>query len=199
MEKLSLSILLDSFNLVEDGYTAFHSIRVTKYAYAFGCYLGLSQEDLKTLVVSAYLHDIGKAGIDDYILFKNGPLSDEEKVKVKSHVTEGFLMLDDIKELRREADIVLLHHERVDGSGYPYGIKGSQIPYLDRILSIVDVFDAIHSRRPYKKACCVEEVVSCMLKEENFDPFLLKQLIEIQDNMDKVSKLSIEKILERVL
>jgi len=97
MEKLSLSILLDSFNLVEDGYTAFHSIRVTKYAYAFGCYLRLSQEDLKSLVVSAYLHDIGKAGIDDYILFKNGPLSDEEKVKVKSHVTEGFLMLDDIK------------------------------------------------------------------------------------------------------
>lgn len=199
MEKSSISTLIKALNAVEDSCTSAHSLRASKYAYVFGCSLGLSYPDLKTLFIATYLHDIGKITVDDYILFKKSPLTPSERRRVNEHVVSGFEILNKIFVFREEADLVLLHHERVDGSGYPYGIKGSQIPYLDRIISIVDVFDALSSKRSYKKAYSTDEALKEMIKEENLDQFLLKHFIGIKDQINKVLRISSDEILQELI
>ena len=134
----------------KDEYTRGHSERVTKFSVIIGKYLGLNAIELERIKVAALLHDIGKIGIDDRILRKPGILTAEEFEEMKKHPVIGYNILAPIKELREINKGVKYHHEKWDGSGYPEGLRGEQIPLIARIIAVADTFDAMTSRRPYQ-------------------------------------------------
>jgi HD-GYP domain-containing protein (c-di-GMP phosphodiesterase class II) len=135
----------------KDPYTRGHSERVALVARRVGQQMGLPPEELKTIYLSGLLHDVGKIGVDDQILRKNGPLTDDEFEQVKKHPVIGYNILSSLKNLRHVLPGVRNHHESFDGSGYPDGLAGDQIPLLARILAVADAFDAMGSDRPYRK------------------------------------------------
>ena len=138
-------------------YSGGHLDRVAEYATNIGKKLGLSQEDLKDLHDGAYLHDLGKIGIRDDVLQKTGKLTPEEFEEMKKHAVIGETIIKPVKSLSKLSSVVRSHQERWDGSGYPDGLKGEQIPLNARILAVADVFDALTTQRPYKKAMAIEE------------------------------------------
>lgn len=129
-----------------------HSERVMNYTAFLGGKLGLTGRELQDLSKGALLHDIGKIGISDNILLKPGQLDDNEWLEMRKHPQIGYAILSEIDFLKKPAEIILSHHERFDGSGYPKQIKGEQIPLGARIFGIVDTLDAMTSDRPYRKA-----------------------------------------------
>ena len=135
-----------------DAYTRGHVDRVTTYAGWFGSALGFNENQLKTLDYGARLHDIGKVLVPDQILNKKGKLTDAEWELIKQHPATGAQILRGVSLLRDTIPYVLYHHERWDGSGYPNGLKGKNIPIQGRLLAIVDVFDALTSTRSYRAA-----------------------------------------------
>ena len=136
-----------------DEYTAIHSVNVCILSLTFGRTLGLSESELNILGLGALLFDIGKSKIPDDILKKSGSLTDNEFLLMKAHAFLGYASLDENKKLPRESlEIILNHHERLNGHGYPNGLRGNEISKLTRIVSIVDVFDAMTSDRCYKDA-----------------------------------------------
>lgn len=135
-----------------DGYTMGHSERVTTYALLIGRRLGFTAQQLKTLELSATLHDLGKIGVRDDILLKPGRLSDEEFEKIKEHPALGSKIIAAIDSLQWISKIILHHHERYDGNGYPARLSGKDIPLESRIISVADTFDAVTSSRPYRNA-----------------------------------------------
>lgn len=137
---------------LRDQETSGHSWRVCQYSLRIASALNVSESDLRDIARAAYLHDIGKLGIPDHILLKPGPLSDTEWVMMREHTQIGFNLLKAIPFLSDAAEIVLYHHERFDGSGYPRGLKGDQIPLGARIFAVADTLDAITSNRPYHAA-----------------------------------------------
>jgi len=142
-----------------DDVTGMHVIRVGEMCGALARSLGLSQNDIELLSMAAPMHDIGKIATPDHILLKAGPLTQQEYEIMKMHTTAGYEILRDSESdlLRRAAEIALTHHERFDGKGYPAGLSGSQIPISGRFCSVVDVFDALSSVRPYKEAWSVDK------------------------------------------
>lgn len=136
----------------KDTYTRGHSDRVAKYSVEIGKELGLSEADLKILKLGAQFHDIGKIGIPDSVLLKPDKLTEEEYATIKKHAEIGANILKSSTIFKDIIPIVLHHHERWDGKGYPKGLKGEEIPYLARICSISDTFDAITSKRSYRDA-----------------------------------------------
>jgi putative nucleotidyltransferase with HDIG domain len=134
-----------------DPYTKQHSARVTKYAMLIAKNVGCSQEEMDTLNVSGNLHDIGKIGIPDNILLKPGPLTDDEYEVIKKHPGIGSNIIGHFDMWLDERRIIRHHHERWDGKGYPDRLKGEEIPFLSRILSVADVYDALTSDRSYRK------------------------------------------------
>lgn len=146
----------------KDAYTKGHSERVAHMAYDIGKQCGLKGAKLEKLHIAGHLHDIGKIGIPDYILRKPGKLLPQEYEMIKTHSQMGYDILIKSKVLKNIADIVLYHHERWDGRGYPHGLKGEDIPFESRILAISDTIDAMTSRRSYKAAvtweACYKEV-----------------------------------------
>ncbi|TVY08944.1 HD-GYP domain-containing protein [Paenibacillus cremeus] len=143
----ALSSALDS----RDNETQGHSFRVTAYATRLAMEMRLSDEDLGLLARGALLHDVGKIGVPDAILLKPDKLTEDEWVVMKRHVQLGHQMLQHIAFLQPSLDVVLYHHERVDGRGYPFGLQGEEIPLFARIFSLCDTYDAITSDRPYRK------------------------------------------------
>ncbi|MBF0299426.1 MAG: HD domain-containing protein [Oligoflexia bacterium] len=135
----------------KDSYTGGHTKRVAHFAEVVGREMNLSQKELDDLKLAGVLHDIGKIGIDDSILKKRAPLSKEEFEHMKEHPRLGHEILGNIEGLKTVVDGVRFHHERPDGKGYPYGIKGSDFSILAQIISVADTFDAITSNRPYRK------------------------------------------------
>jgi putative two-component system response regulator len=135
-----------------DGYTHGHCHRLANYATAFGRRLGLDGDDLQSLYRGGFLHDIGMLAIPDYVLRKEGPLSDEEYRVVTSHTVIGDGLCANLRSLTSVRPIVRHHHEKCDGSGYPDGLRGDAIPVLAQIMGIVDAYDAITTRRPYHDA-----------------------------------------------
>jgi putative nucleotidyltransferase with HDIG domain len=135
----------------KDNYTAAHSKRVCEYALKFANVLNLTDRDKETLKLASLFHDIGKIGIPDNILTKNNTLTDDEYEVIKYHPTIGANILSVADIFKDVYEIVKCHHERMDGSGYPYGIFGDKIPYLSKILSICDSFDAMTTKRSYKE------------------------------------------------
>jgi putative nucleotidyltransferase with HDIG domain len=143
------SILVDAAN-PKDGFTAEHAVEVAHLSRLVGMDFGLDEEELEWLVHGALLHDLGKLGVTDAILEKPGTLTEEEWVIVKRHPEIGALMLEPIEFLRRALPVVRHHHERPDGSGYPDGLEGEEIPLAGRIVAAADAYDVMLRRRPYQ-------------------------------------------------
>ena len=143
----SLALILEGKN----PYTRGHSERVTEYATALGIEMSLSSREINTLKCAASLHDIGKIGITDVILNKPGKLTNDEYEIMKQHPEIGYQMLEPIKFLSDSISIVRHHHERMDGKGYPDGIKGEDMSCLERICMVADAYDAMNSTRPYRE------------------------------------------------
>jgi putative two-component system response regulator len=138
-----------------DPYTAGHCQRLATYATAVGEFLGFRAEDLTALKRGAYLHDIGKIGVPDAVLLKPGRLTPGEYEQMKQHTVIGDRLCGQSRSLQRVRPIVRHHHERLDGSGYPDGLRGDMVPLLAQVIGIADVFDALTTERPYKSAYTV--------------------------------------------
>lgn len=136
----------------KDPYTAGHSQRVSDLALEVCKILGLSEKETEKIHIAAHLHDIGKVGIPDQVLNKEGTLTDKEWEAMKRHPQIGAEILSKSHHLNELKDMVLYHHERVDGKGYPSGLKGAEIPFGARIIAICDSIDAMLSDRSYRKA-----------------------------------------------
>ena len=136
----------------KDPYTRGHSGRVAKYSVTVGKEMGLSAEELDRLRISALLHDVGKIGVDDRVLKKPGSLTDEEFGLMKQHPTKGANIMRPVAQLKEMLPGIELHHEHIDGQGYPYGLKGEQIPLMARIIAVADTLDAMTTDRPYQSA-----------------------------------------------
>jgi putative nucleotidyltransferase with HDIG domain len=160
-----------------------HSQRVTKLTVRLAEALGLHKDQLLHIRHGALLHDIGKIGISDTILHKNGPLNPQEKAIMRQHPVFGFEMLSAIKFLQPAIDIPYCHHERWDGSGYPRGLRGEEIPLPARIFAIVDVWDALVSDRPYRKAMPPADVIAYLRENTgtHFDPNLIEPFINLPE------------------
>ena len=161
--------------------TGYHSYRVTEYSLTLGRKMGLSQEDLSIIVKGALLHDIGKIGIPDSILLKTEQLDQDEWNIMKKHPVLGYNLLKKINFLEHSAQLVLTHHERYDGNGYPNNLPGNDIPIGARIFSVVDALDAMTSERSYNKAITFEQALSRIEEASGtqFDPEVIKYFVEI--------------------
>lgn len=161
---------------LRDKETEGHSQRVTLLAVELARTVGMSKEALTCLRQGALLHDIGKMGIPDRILHKPGPLTDREMAIMRRHPDVAYHMLYPIAYLRCALDIPYCHHEKWDGSGYPRGLKGEEIPLAARIFTVVDVWDALRSDRPYRKAWSVKKTSSYIQKQAGkfFEPDIVK-------------------------
>ena len=158
---LSLALTIEA----RDAYTVGHCRRLAAYATAFGRRLGLAGEDLAALHRGGYLHDVGKVGIPDAILLKPGRFTASEYEVMKRHTVIGDGLCGQLRSLTRVRPIVRHHHERLDGSGYPDGLKGDKIPLLAQIMTIVDIYDAMTTARPYKPALTPEQACETLLQE----------------------------------
>jgi putative nucleotidyltransferase with HDIG domain len=158
-----------------------HSERVMNYSTMVADRLGIKGADLEKLAKGSLLHDIGKIGITDNILLKPGKLDDEEWTEMRKHPQVGYAILSEISFLKGPAEVILSHHERFDGSGYPKGLKGEQIPLGSRIFTMVDTLDAMTSDRPYRKALPFDAVTSEIKKcsGTQFDPALAELFLSI--------------------
>ena len=165
-----------------DPETGAHILRMAHFSRLIACKLGLSTEQQDLLLEAAPLHDIGKVGIADVILLKPGRLNGEEFEIMKQHAIFGYELLkgSSSKVLQAGADIAKGHHEKFDGSGYPQGLKGTDIPLFSRIVAVADVFDALTSERPYKKAWGVEAAVDFLVAGSgtHFDPDCVRAFLD---------------------
>jgi len=148
-----------------DRYTGNHCKRLAEYATRIGFEMGVSAEDLKTLYLGGIFHDLGKIGVSDTILNKPGRLTPEEFELMKGHAAAGSDLLLRMRTMERVLPLVRNHHEKLDGSGYPDRLKGKEVPLLVRIMSVADVFDALHTRRSYKEPIPIEGCLM-ILREE---------------------------------
>jgi putative two-component system response regulator len=148
-----------------DANTGNHCERLSFISVALGVALGLDQVSLLALYRGGYLHDVGKVGIPDAILFKPGKLTEDEWVTMRSHTSRGEEICRHLKALAPVLPIIRHHHERWDGTGYPDGLRGDQIPLLARVLQIADIYDALTSARPYKPAYTAAEAIAIMREE----------------------------------
>ncbi len=147
---------LDSIVPYRDG----HSQRVAKYARAIAENMGFSKEQLVMIEASALLHDLGKIGIDEMIIYKPEPLTKEEKEEIDKHVLRGYHILSGFTDIPEILDGVKCHHEFWDGSGYPEGLDDGSIPLVGRILAVADAYDAMTSKRPYHRVKTKKEAIS---------------------------------------
>ncbi|MCH4890425.1 HD-GYP domain-containing protein [Acidaminobacter sp. JC074] len=158
-----------------------HIERVSEMMYRFARVLGHSKKECEMLKIASMMHDIGKIAIPDSILKKPGRLTEEEMAKMKTHTIEGQKILGDssLPIIMNARKIAQFHHERIDGKGYPQGLKGKQIPKYARMMAIVDVFDALTNDRVYKKAFSYTDALELMLKEsgKQFDKSLLRVFV----------------------
>ena len=176
----------------KDQYTKEHCDRVAKYCNVFGNYLKLSKDHLKTLILAADFHDIGKIGISDAVLLKQGKLTDEEYEHIKLHPVISENILARSETFKDALPAIKHHHERIDGRGYPDGLKGDKIPYLARILSVCDTFDAITSVRVYRNRMSVEDALNEIerVKDSQLDKDLAEKFITfVNENMDTVQEI----------
>ena len=173
-----------------DSDTGAHIIRMAKYCRLIAGALGLDQEACRTLYLAAPMHDVGKIAIGDAILLKPGKLSPEERAVMEQHTTYGFKILADSNSelIRVAAEIALCHHERWDGSGYPRGIAGEEIPLFARIAAVADVFDALTSERSYKQAWSPQQAAVHLSENsgKHFDPTCVAAFLRQWDDVLRI-------------
>jgi len=171
----------------KDDDTGDHIIRMSRYSHMIAKKMSLPEKDIDTIKYSSTMHDIGKLGIPDHIMLKPGKLTRDEFEIMKTHTTIGANILDKSKSyiISMGKEIAISHHEKWDGSGYPNQLKNEQIPLPGRIVAVADVFDALASERPYKKAFSIEKSLNIMKSEraKHFDPEILDLFI---DHIDEV-------------
>jgi response regulator RpfG family c-di-GMP phosphodiesterase len=175
-----------------DPETRAHTVRVAEMAALFSRLLGHDEETQSLYLQVSALHDLGKLAIPDNILLKPGALSVEEFDVIKTHTVSGYNILKDCssKFLVKGAEIALYHHEKYDGSGYPEGLIGEEIPISGRIICVIDVFDALTSKRSYKEAWPIHKAVSLLIQEKgkHFDPQLIDLFLSHQDSFVEILK-----------
>jgi putative two-component system response regulator len=169
-----------------------HLRRVSSYAVVVAKKLKLPEEDIELLKYASPMHDIGKLGVPDAVLLKPGKLTEEEFAEMKKHTIIGAKILDgsDLKLFKIAKEIALSHHEKFDGSGYPYGLKGEEIPLMGRIVALPDVFDALTSKRVYKPAYSVEKTLEIIKSErgKHFDPMVVDAFLDSLDAILEIFK-----------
>lgn len=165
----------------KDPYTKGHSDRVTRYSVILATELGMLQEEIEKIRISAQLHDVGKIGIEDRILKKPGALTPEEFEIMKQHTTKGASILRPVEALKEMIPGIEGHHESLDGRGYPYGLKGDQVMLMPRVIMVADTFDAMTTNRPYQAAMDPEYVVRIInsLAATKFDPRVVAALTAV--------------------
>jgi len=203
---LSIKTLGNTIAL-KDSDTDEHNFRVSIYSVRLAEELQLSRNEIQKTIIGAFLHDVGKIGIKDAILLKNGKLTNDEFEKMKEHVNKGIEIIKGNPWLEQGKDLILCHHEKYDGSGYPNHLKKDDIPQIARMFAIIDVFDALTSKRPYKEPFSYDRAIE-ILKESSgthFDPKILEHFLNISKDVydfmnkktyeqlrDELSKLTIE-------
>ncbi|MDD2450011.1 MAG: HD domain-containing protein [Sulfurimonas sp.] len=205
LELLSSNIMiintLGNAIALRDSDTNEHNYRVTLYGIKFAQSINLDHESIRVLIKGAFLHDVGKIGISDNILLKNGKLNEAEFEIMKTHVVKGVELVNHNSWLEDAKEVILNHHEKYDGKGYPNNVKGKDIPLTARIFAIVDVFDALTSKRPYKEPFSYEKSIE-ILKEgynSHFDGELLNKFIEISNSLYKDTGLKEKEELNKEL
>ena len=176
----------------KDTYTRGHSDRVSEFSMLIGKHLGLPDEDLRILQIGGLFHDIGKIGVPDSILLKEGKLTDDEYSEIKNHPTIGAHILSNATIFQDIIPIVKHHHEKYDGNGYPGRLKGENIPYFARIAAIADTFDAMTSKRTYRDALPLDVVIAEIerCKGTQFDPKLADVFLNIlNNNYDEIKEI----------
>jgi putative two-component system response regulator len=158
---MALALTIEARDPMTNG----HCERLAHHAVRLGRAMGLGDDDLDALHRGAYLHDLGKVGVPDHVLLKPGPLTREEFDVMKRHPIIGDNLCAPLQSLRRVRPIIRSHHERLDGSGYPDGLRGDQIPLLAQIVGVVDVFDALTSQRPYRGPLTPQQAARHLLEE----------------------------------
>lgn len=182
---LELLQALGSAIAKRDADTDLHNYRVTLYAVKLAEAMNMNRAQIESLIVGAFLHDVGKIGIPDQILLKPGRLTEEEFEIMKTHVTLGAEIIQDSHWLKQARDVVLFHHEKFDGNGYPHGIRSNNIPLDARLFAVVDVFDALMSKRPYKDSLPLQEALIILRegKGKHFDPEIIIVFETIMNEM----------------
>lgn len=173
----ALSMLLD----LKDLKTGLHATRLAEWAVRVAEQLGVGHEELRDIELASLLHDIGKIGIPDSLLLKPGRLTKEELAVVRKHPEYGWAILRSVPGFERASLLVLHHHEHLDGSGYPAGLVGDEIPQGARIVSVVDAFDAMISSRNYRKGLPFEEAIGRLRANAGtqFDPRIVDHFINL--------------------
>ena len=166
---------------LRDKETEGHSRRVTETTVIVARAMGFTEEELIHIRRGSLLHDIGKMGIPDEILLKNGPLTDKERAIVEKHPDTASALLKGIPFLEKALEIPCCHHEKWDGSGYPCGLQGNEIPLTARIFTVVDVWDALSTTRPYREAWPREKVTEYLLDQsgKHFDPKVVEVFLRL--------------------
>ncbi len=180
----------------KDPYTRGHSDRVTRYSLLIAKEMKLPSTFMETLQISAQLHDVGKIGIEDHILKKPGALTEEEFEVMKTHTTKGANILRPVTQLAEMLPGIELHHEALDGRGYPYGLKGDQIPLLARVIAVGDTFDALTTNRPYQQAHTPEQALQIIknLAGKRLDPDAVAALLAVYERGEiKIQRFTIKR------
>ena len=180
----------------KDPYTRGHSDRVTRYSLLIAKEMKLPASFMETLQVSAQLHDVGKIGIEDHILKKPGALTEEEFEVMKTHTTKGANILRPVTQLAEMLPGIELHHEALDGRGYPYGLKGDQIPLLARVIAVADTFDALTTNRPYQQAHTPDQALQIIknLAGKRLDPQAVTALLAVYERGEiKIQRFTIKR------
>jgi HD-GYP domain-containing protein (c-di-GMP phosphodiesterase class II) len=208
--KLSSDLLSGNIELMDvlgraiaerDSDTNSHNYRVTIYAIRFAEILGLTSAQIRKLIAGSFLHDVGKIGIRDNILLKPSSLTDEEFTVMRTHVLLGVDIISRSKWLAGAREVVEFHHEKFDGSGYMKGLSGNEIPLNARIFTIVDVFDALTSKRPYKEPFDFDEAMKLMKPDsgKRFDPELFRVFSERAYTLHQEISRASDAVLESML
>jgi HD-GYP domain-containing protein (c-di-GMP phosphodiesterase class II) len=180
----------------KDPYTRGHSDRVTRYSLMIAKEMNLPSAFMEILQISAQLHDVGKIGIEDHILKKPGALTEEEFEVMKTHTTKGANILRPVTQLAEMLPGIELHHEALDGRGYPYGLKGDQIPLLARVIAVADTFDALTTNRPYQQAHTPDQALQIIktLAGKRLDPAAVDALLSVYERGEiKIQRFTIKR------
>ncbi len=166
---------------LKDLNTGVHSTRLAEWAVRVAEHLGVGEGELRDIEVASLLHDIGKIGVPDGVLQKPGRLTEEEQNLVRKHPEYGWAILRLFPDFERASLLILHHHERIDGNGYPAGLKGEEIPLGSRIVAVVDAFDAMISSRSYRQGLPLEEAVRRLVADSatQFDPEVVQHFVPL--------------------
>ncbi len=184
---LALNMMLD----LKDLKTGLHATRLAEWAVRVAEQLGVGHEELRDIEFASLLHDIGKIGVPDAVLQKPGRLTDEEQATVRKHPEYGWAILRSVPGFERTSLLVLHHHERFDGKGYPAGLAGDEIPLGSRIVAIVDAFDAMISNRSYRRGLPLKEALERLQESAGtqFDPRIVSHFLDLTRLLPELSEI----------